>query len=787
MRKHRVSTRVLLSAAAIALAPLSACEGPAGPAGRAGVVGSDGAPGQDGINGTDGVDGAPGKDGADGANGMDGANGVDGAQGPEGPQGPQGVPPAPLAATLTDYVKARVAQYAAGALPKDAQFPLKNAATDTLRTLEGARAQVIVRWLEPLTFSSSIDAPRFGANTDYLAYFGDGWDMDPADPPQWHGSGDSAWLWANQEYMSGLSPTLSSAPTGQQLVFARFLRDNGVLTNAVESNVWAQADINTFVAWSKKQVGGTWLHIVRDPSTGDWSLDRGAKPVRYDSTSSTLFRVTGAAVLSGLDHDDIGAALPSGVIVGTSANCSGAVTPWGTVISAEENTQFSYGDLEACWSSDQKFLLGQGFDPGTNVSPVSAAAASSEFGKTSDPNGQHARDTHGYLAEIDPGVAPDEYEGKTQAGVGHKKLGAFGRARWENTTFAVDSAWKLVPDKPVVAYGGDDRRSGRIYKWVSSANYTAGMTKAQARALLDDGDLYVAHFAGINNTTGNTMLATGDAPTEAAPGAGQWIHLSVNSADVAPNAAALGMPVMTVGGALKDVSYNGIGGFPTDDDVYRTLFTASNKIGIMELNRPEDIEYNPMDWSGSPRLYVAFTNNNKKVALDQAGKLYDPATHAAMSPTRADTTGAIFAIAEEQPNDPAASKQFTFFEVWHGSKGTGDFDAACPDNIVIDHDGGVWFGTDGNFGVNGTADAVYYLDLDPAHAAGQAAVTAPTLGLAFRVAGVPSDAETTGPAFSSDRRTLFLSVQHPGEEVYSSWPDGGTPLSSVVAINFTEK
>ena len=36
--------------------------------------------------------------------------------------------------------------------------------------------------------------------------------------------------------------------------------------------------------------------------------------------------------------------------------------------------------------------------------------------------------------------------------------------------------------------------------------------------------------------------------------------------------------------------------------------------------------------------------------------------------------------------------------------------------------------------------------------------------------GVPSDAEATGPAFSADMRTLFLSVQHPGEDRDSVWP-----------------
>ena len=62
-----------------------------------------------------------------------------------------------------------------------------------------------------------------------------------------------------------------------------------------------------------------------------------------------------------------------------------------------------------------------------------------------------------------------------------------------------------------------------------------------------------------------------------------------------------------------------------------TLFTAATKVGIMELNRPEDIEWNANDKSGTPRLYVAFTNHGRKTALDQDGKMFDPSKHDADS------------------------------------------------------------------------------------------------------------------------------------------------------------
>jgi hypothetical protein len=413
------------------------------------------------------------------------------------------------------------------------------------------------------------------------------------------------------------------------------------------------------------------------------------------------------------------------------------------------------------------------------VTPTLTPSTSSEFGRASDPNQRHARDLYGYLTEIDPGKPGAEHYGATNAGDGHKKWGWFGRARWETATFAVDLDWKLVPDKPIVAYGADDRRGGRIYKYVSTGNYKAGMSKAEMRDLLDTGKLYAAHYAGLDNTTGNTLLATKLAPTEAAPGTGAWIELSVNSAAIAPNAAALGAPTRTVGAALKDVSWNGLGGFPTDDAVRRALFSTSAKIGIMELNRPEDIEWNPRDPSGKPRLYVAFTNHNRGMQLTQDGSLETNVNAA----KRTDVVGAIFAMEEADTASPGSSATFKYFEVWHGAQSKGDFDAACPDNLLVDREGGMWFGTDGNFGVNGHSDAFYYLDLDKTHSAGAAGVVNASFGRAFRVASVPSDAEATGPAFSSDMKTLFISVQHPGEESYSKWPDGSS-LSSVVAINF---
>jgi secreted PhoX family phosphatase len=682
----------------------------------------------------------------------------------------------PIPALVRGYVQ----QYATGSLPGAAVFPLGNGTGEEVRTISNVGHQVVASWLDPLTPNEAPEAPRYGANNDYIAYFGDGWDADwqgdvVASAPQFRGSGTSGWIWTNHEYISNNRPTRTSAPTGQHLTFARWLKDAGLLANDVTAPIWAQADLDAYIRQYKRQLGGSWFRVELDPETRRWRLARNHGAVRYDSTSETLLAFTGHRP-RGLDHDDASSILPPRLGAGIAGDCSGAQTPWGTVVTAEENVQDYYGDLEACWTSAQRFVAGAGFDPGAFITPPIAASSNGEYSAIVEPGGDHNRDLYGFLVEIDPGQpAGFLYLSTAQGGdgLGHRKVGSFGRARWENATFAVGRDLRLVDGEPLVVYAGDDRRSGRLYKWVSQAPYRNGMTRGQVRSLLDGGYLYVAHFAGLDNATGLTLLATGAPPSEAAPGVGRWILLSVHSQDLVPNGAALGAPQRTVGEALKSWTWNGLGGFRNDNDVRLALFTAANKIGVMELNRPEDLEWNARDASGTPRLYLAFTNHGRQVALDQDGVLFDPAEHATASPLRPDTLGAVFALEEADPRHPAASRTFEFWQAWAGTEGSGLFDAANPDNIMLDAAGGVWFGTDGNFGRNGGSDALYYLDLDPAHRTGRPGIAQPTYGLAFRIAAVPSDAEATGPAFSSDQATIFLNVQHPGEDFQGSpsqWP-----------------
>jgi hypothetical protein len=375
-----------------------------------------------------------------------------------------------------------------------------------------ASNSAICLFTQPGTFQVGVrvsdDAPgaTFPTDTatvsnDYIAYFGDGWDADWTDDvvgnaPQFNGSGTSGWIWSNHEYISNERPTTTSAPAGQHLTLARFMQDGRLLTNDVEADVWTQRDVNTYIRFYKRQLGGSWFRAVQDPQTLAWRLERHLDSVRYDATDTTLVRITGQR-LNTRDHNDANAPLPAGVVVGMAGNCSGAQTPWGTVLTGEENVQDYYGDLETAWTSDQAFVPGVGFDPGSNVTPTFAASTDSEFGAISNLAQRHERDIYGYLSEVDPGAPANTFYRSANSGGngrGHRKIGSLGRARWENAVIAVNSDFRLLNNRPIVIYAGDDRRGGRIYKWVSAAPYQNGMTRAEVRALLDTGTLYGGTF-----------------------------------------------------------------------------------------------------------------------------------------------------------------------------------------------------------------------------------------------------------------------------------------------------
>ena len=377
MRTRLVSSLIGLAVVTIGFGSACGSDGERGPGGPKGD------PGSKGDTGTPGSPGAPGDPGPRGDAGDPGPAGEGGPPGNPGSPGDSGVAPGLPGTDVPSFTKALVDAYANNRPLPIAEFPLAPAATDSVRALQGMTHNVVVSWLEPLTFTDTDAAPRFGANADYVAFFGDGWGTTAGNAP--------AMERQRQLRLALGEPRVhleQRCECDQRT--DRPAADPGQLP-ACAGHAHQRRDELDLGAGRCRQAGDRRqaparrivVAVMRDPSTGEWSVDRSATATRYDATSATLTKVVGYT-LYGADHDDTGAALPAGVVAGITGDCSGAQTPWGTVITAEENVQDYYGDLEACWDGNNKFVAGSGFDPGANITFDVTASTSAAFGSISD-------------------------------------------------------------------------------------------------------------------------------------------------------------------------------------------------------------------------------------------------------------------------------------------------------------------------------------------------------------------------------------------------------------------
>lgn len=256
-----------------------------------------------------------------------------------------------------------------------------------------------------------------------------------------------------------------------------------------------------------------------------------------------------------------------------------------------------------------------------------------------------------------------------------------------------------LDDQRVVAYTGDDKDNEHLYKFVSSKPNS-----------LKEGTLYVADTVN-----------------------GKWLALDWDN-----------NPVLQKN-------------FKNQTEVLIRTREAAKLIGATELNRPEDIEIDPV----TGNIVVSLTNNKSK----------------------GDFHGSILKL--EEHNGAFDALTFKASTYLAGGEENG---FSCPDNLAFDQSGNLWMTTDMSGSAMNQPEGPYMpfknnsLFVVPRH--GKDA------GKIIRVASAPRDAELTGPWFSPDGKTLFLSVQHPGEQTKdinhptSTWPFDGDniPKPSVVAI-----
>lgn len=320
------------------------------------------------------------------------------------------------------------------------------------------------------------------------------------------------------------------------------------------------------------------------------------------------------------------------------------------------------------------------------------------------------------------------------------KRTALGRA-------AHEGAWVAVTkDNRAVVYSGEDARFEYIYKFVSRDAIkpaSNGLTQAQAnRELLDHGTLYVARFD--------------------ANGTGTWL------------------PLVHGQGPLTAAN-----GFADQGEVLIKARQASDALGATKMDRPEWLAID--DESGW--VYCTLTNNSARGEKDQ------PAVDAA-NPRANNVMGNIIRWKENGDFDDtrfdwshlvlAGDPAQTRAEAKGNIKG--DI-YACPDGLVFDARGTLWVQTDMH------ASQMYKGELVNMGSNQMLACDTAT-GETRRFLTGPVNCEITGCTWSSDGRTMFINVQHPGENAldrsdpaaptkFSNWPDftpGGRPRSSTVVI-----
>ncbi len=610
---------------------------------------------------------------------------------------------APVAGTAAaaEAVGATLRKGKAGPLTFKAIPPNK---LDNLIVPNGYDSAVVIRWGDPvLPGAPQFDitkqsvrrqSAQFGYNNDFVGVLPLGRD------------GRRALLVVNHEY------------TNEELMFPGFTSLDALSVEQLEIAMAAH--------------GLSVVELERVAHTGQW------KPVRsrrlpYNRRITALrtpFRFTGPAAGSAWLRT---AADPKGTtVIGTLNNCAGGVTPWGTVLSGEENFNQYFVGGDAAPADLKPKLARYGISTTARVPSGSRRwdRAQERFDLAKHPHEAHR---FGWIVEVDP-FDPDSTP---------RKHTAMGRFKHEGANVIVAKNGK------VVAYMGDDERFDYLYKFVSDRKYLPG-NSARARrhnlTLLESGTLYVAKVTG--DSPAAEIDGSGKLPSDGAfDGTGKWIKLVSGNRSYVPGMTAA--------------------------DVLTFTRLAGDAVQATKMDRPEDVQPSPR----TGKIYAAMTNNSNRGVGTNAG--VDEA-----NPRVANKHGHIFELVENggdhtgetftwslpivcgDPADPS-----TYFAGYDKSAVS---PISCPDNVAFDSAGNLWIATDGN--ALGSNDGLF-----------ATAIEGPERGHLKQFLTVPLGAETCGPFITGDDRSVFTAVQHPGEitgatldKPASTWPDGDFAKPAVV-------
>lgn len=552
---------------------------------------------------------------------------------------------------------------------------------------------------------------------------------------------------------------------------AHFFHANGQTSNGVNGKKYDQ-----FGQWDLGvRPGAEALKEINHHGVSIVEINKGSSGWTYKLDSAFNRRITPQTVAKiagpAADLAAIKALLatkydPSGATSrGTLNNCGTGITPWGTMLTCEENwavyfsmpkgsagpdsrmvqTRARYGVRNAAIAATATTSNSQGWHTPTDLPDTEFRFSRWDIsikGATEKDDFRNEPHTFGYNVEIDP-ANPNSQPVKRIA---------MGRFAHEAAVYG-----KLVAGQPVVFYMGCDSRNEYIYKFVSAqpwnpADATGGL--AAGDKYLNEGRLYAAKF---NND-----------------GTGSWIELSITNPLIA-----------------------GYTTFKFNNQAEVLVFTrlAADAVGATKMDRPEWGAVNP----ANGEVYFALTNNSAANRTPSTVNAANPRSYA--DPDGLARTG--------NPNghiirwrETATGFQWDIFvfgaEEDHAqsniSKLTANNSFSSPDGLWFSKATGLcWIQTDDGAytdevhnqllvaipGQVGDGKAVTVNNSLSGATGTQNTFVGAELGETKlrRFMTGPAGCEITGIAESADGRAIFVNVQHPGEDTTAAFWTGAAPQS----------
>lgn len=491
-------------------------------------------------------------------------------------------------------------------------------------------------------------------------------------------------------------------------------------------------------------------------------------------------------------------ASPTGTTsTGTINNCANGFTEWGTNLTCEENWAGYFrrdnsgagADTANRTARDLTALRRYGVTSSSGNNSWSTVSTTDPIFRRWDARAgtgaattdyRNEPNTFGWVVEIDP-FNPNNAPRKRTA------LGRMGH----------EGAWlsNLVEGQRIAVYMGDDARREYMYKFVSTATWTnADRNRTDRLAVgdkyLDSGILYVARFN--------------------ADGTGTWFPLVFGSV---PTRAAVGAEPAYV--------------FESQADILVNTRLAADAVGATPMDRPEWTAVNP----ANGEIYLTLTNNNNAGRPISGTDAANPRSY--VEPVGAGSTSGNpngHIIRMRETGNLTTATTFTWDIYLFGADSTDanatnvnlsglttSNDFSSPDGLWFarpQNPSGVgrpllWIQTDdgsftdrtnnqmlaalpGRVG-DGGARTITNTNVTTAMQSTFVGAAATSATLRRFLVG-PVQAEITGVDSTPDGRTLFVGIQHPGENgtpaaPSSNWPASQTaaapgvrPRSAVVAV-----